>query len=36
VQQAALFIPYYERTIPEGVAAARRRLETVLLSDDLA
>jgi aminoglycoside phosphotransferase (APT) family kinase protein len=30
LQQAALFIPYYARTIPDGVAAARRRLTTIL------
>lgn len=33
VQQAVLFIPYYARTIPDGVAAARRRLDTVLQDD---
>lgn len=30
LQQAAQFIPYYARTIPEGVAAARRRLDAIL------
>ncbi|HEX9995273.1 MAG TPA: phosphotransferase, partial [Acidimicrobiales bacterium] len=30
VQQAALFIPYYARTIPAGVEAARRRLDAAL------
>lgn len=33
VQQAVLFIPYYARTIPDGVDAARRRLEAVLQHD---
>lgn len=33
IEQAVAFIPYYERTIPDGVAAARRRLRAVL--DDL-
>jgi aminoglycoside phosphotransferase (APT) family kinase protein len=33
IQQTVEFIPYYERTIPDGVAAARRRLRAVL--DDL-
>jgi hypothetical protein len=31
--QAAMFIPYYAETIPDGVAAARRRLDTVLADD---
>lgn len=30
IEQTAAFIPYYERTIPDGVAAARRRLRAVL------
>ena len=30
LQQAVTFIPYYARTIPDGVAAARRRLDAVL------
>ena len=30
VQQAATFIPYYARTIPDAAAAARRRLDAVL------
>ena len=30
VEQTVAFIPYYERTIPDGVAAARRRLRAVL------
>lgn len=30
VEQAAQFIPYYADTIPEGVAAARRRLDAAL------
>ena len=33
LQQAVLFIPYYARTIPQGVAAARRRLDAVLEED---
>ena len=33
VEQTVAFIPYYERTIPDGVAAARRRLRAAL--DDL-
>jgi aminoglycoside phosphotransferase (APT) family kinase protein len=31
--QAAMFIPYYAETIPDGVAAARRRLDAVLADD---
>jgi aminoglycoside phosphotransferase (APT) family kinase protein len=27
---AGLFIPYYERTIPDGVIVAKRRLEAIL------
>jgi aminoglycoside phosphotransferase (APT) family kinase protein len=30
VEQASLFIPYYARTIPDAVAAARRRLDAAL------
>jgi aminoglycoside phosphotransferase (APT) family kinase protein len=30
LSQAVVFIPYYERTIPEGVSAARRRLKAIL------
>jgi hypothetical protein len=30
VEQAVSFIPYYAGTIPDGVAAARRRLDAVL------
>lgn len=33
LQQAVLFIPYYARTIPDGVEAARRRLDAVLEDD---
>jgi aminoglycoside phosphotransferase (APT) family kinase protein len=33
LQQAVTFIPYYARTIPDGVAAARRRLDAVLEDD---
>jgi hypothetical protein len=28
-----MFIPYYAETIPDGVAAARRRLDAVLADD---
>jgi aminoglycoside phosphotransferase (APT) family kinase protein len=34
LEQAAKFIPYYAETIPEGVAAARRRLDAVLDDED--
>jgi aminoglycoside phosphotransferase (APT) family kinase protein len=34
LEQAATFIPYYAETIPDGVAAARRRLDAVLAADD--
>jgi aminoglycoside phosphotransferase (APT) family kinase protein len=30
LQQAVMFIPYYAATIPDGVAAAQRRLDAVL------
>jgi aminoglycoside phosphotransferase (APT) family kinase protein len=30
VQQAVLFIPYYSKTIPDAVAAARLRLQAAL------
>jgi aminoglycoside phosphotransferase (APT) family kinase protein len=30
VEQASLFIPYYERTLPDAVTAARRRLHAAL------
>ena len=30
VQQAVLFIPYYAKTIPDAVAAARLRLQAAL------
>ena len=33
VEQAVSFIPYYADTIPDGVAAARRRLDAVLADD---
>ena len=33
VEQAVNFIPYYADTIPDGVAAARRRLDAVLADD---
>ena len=36
LEQAAAFIPYYVDTIPDGVAAARRRLDTVLTDDPAA
>jgi aminoglycoside phosphotransferase (APT) family kinase protein len=34
LQQAVQFIPYYEETIPDGVAAAKRRLAALLNEDD--
>lgn len=34
LQQAAMFVPYYEATIPEAVAAARRRIAALLDDDD--
>jgi aminoglycoside phosphotransferase (APT) family kinase protein len=34
LQQAVTFIPYYERTIPDGVAAAHRRLDALLTGDE--
>jgi aminoglycoside phosphotransferase (APT) family kinase protein len=34
VEQAALFIPYYADTIPEGVALSLQRLRVVLTEDD--
>ncbi|CAA9244029.1 MAG: putative phosphotransferase [uncultured Acidimicrobiales bacterium] len=33
LEQAATFIPYYARTIPDGVASARRRLDAVLADE---
>lgn len=33
--QAAQFIPYYAETLPDGVAAARRRLDAVLSDTDV-
>lgn len=34
LHQAMLFVPYYTETIPDGVDAARRRLERLLADDD--
>ncbi|MHB8467758.1 MAG: phosphotransferase, partial [Acidimicrobiales bacterium] len=34
LQQAVLFIPYYAETIPDGVTAARRRLDALLNEHD--
>ena len=36
LQQAVLFIPYYARTIPDGVEAARRRLGALLVAAELS
>jgi aminoglycoside phosphotransferase (APT) family kinase protein len=34
IEQTALFIPYYEHTIPDAVAAAKERLQAALADED--
>jgi aminoglycoside phosphotransferase (APT) family kinase protein len=35
LQQAVTFVPYYAQTIPAGAAAARARLDALLVEDDV-